>query len=79
MRAKRIATTNKSRSNLLAPAISCSLSNSPLFGIGTHVDIVIKMVECNGQFMAKLSDSPGKSICIDANYLEMIEKLFAIE
>jgi nicotinate phosphoribosyltransferase len=45
------------------------------FGIGTrltcdipHVkplNIVIKLVECNGKPVAKLSDSPGKTICHD--------------
>jgi hypothetical protein len=44
------------------------------FGVGTHLtndlgptplNIVIKMVRCNGQPVAKLSDSPGKSMCDD--------------
>jgi nicotinate phosphoribosyltransferase len=42
------------------------------FGVGTHLtndlgptplNIVIKMVRCNGQPVAKLGDSPGKSMC----------------
>ena len=57
------------------------------FGIGTHltndlgvpaVDIVIKMVRCNNQAVAKLSDSPGKSICPDPEYLKYLKKVFDI-
>jgi nicotinic acid phosphoribosyltransferase len=29
------------------------------------LNIVIKLVECNGKPVAKLSDSPGKTICHD--------------
>jgi nicotinate phosphoribosyltransferase len=56
------------------------------FGIGTHLtndfdfdapQIVIKMVRCDGWPVAKLSDSPGKSICDDALYLAYLRKVFA--
>jgi nicotinate phosphoribosyltransferase len=55
------------------------------FGVGTHLtndlgptplNIVIKMVRCNGQPVAKLSDSPGKSMCDDPGYLSYLRKVF---
>ncbi|MGK2960138.1 MAG: nicotinate phosphoribosyltransferase, partial [Candidatus Malihini olakiniferum] len=57
-----------------------------VFGIGTHLtcdipgvtplNIVIKLVECNGRPVAKLSDSPGKTICHDANFVSALRKAF---
>ena len=58
------------------------------FGIGTNLtndlgyeplQIVIKMVQCNGQPVAKLSDSPGKGMCDDQNYLAYLRQVFEIE
>jgi nicotinate phosphoribosyltransferase len=56
-----------------------------LFGIGTHLtnnlvrkalNIVIKMVKCNGEPVAKISDDPGKSISSSPAYIKMLrEKL----
>lgn len=57
------------------------------FGIGTNltndlgcqpINIVMKMTECNGQPVAKLSDAPGKTICRDAAYLAHLRKTFGI-
>ena len=57
------------------------------FGIGTNLtndlgyeplQIVIKMVECNGQPVAKLSDTPSKNMCEDANYLAYLRQVFDI-
>ncbi len=57
------------------------------FGIGTNLtndagfaplQIVIKMVECNGQPVAKLSDSPGKTMANDAGYLAYLRQVFGI-
>jgi len=56
------------------------------FGVGTHLtndlgptplNIVIKMVRCNGQPVAKLSDSPGKEMCDDPQYLAHLRQVFA--
>jgi nicotinate phosphoribosyltransferase len=53
-----------------------------MFGIGTHLtndlgfgrfDCVIKMTECNGQPVAKISDSKGKIICKDPAYLQRLQ------
>jgi len=55
------------------------------FGIGTNLtndvgfdplNIVIKMIECNGQPVAKLSDSPGKTMCEDKEYVKYLKKVF---
>jgi nicotinate phosphoribosyltransferase len=58
------------------------------FGVGTNLtndlgyrplQIVIKMVRCNGQPVAKLSDSPGKNMCGDKAYLAYLSQVFGIE
>ncbi|WP_163311378.1 nicotinate phosphoribosyltransferase [Enterobacter cloacae] len=56
------------------------------FGIGTRLtcdipqvkplNIVIKLVECNGKPVAKLSDSPGKTICHDKAFVGALRKAF---
>ncbi len=61
------------------------------FGIGTNLtndlgdppehvplQIVIKMTECNGQPVAKLSDTPSKNMCEDVNYLAYLRQVFGI-
>ena len=57
------------------------------FGIGTNLtndlgheplQIVIKMTRCNGQPVAKLSDTPGKSMCDDEKYLAYLRQVFEI-
>ncbi len=59
----------------------------PVFGIGTNLtndlgvtplQIVIKMVACNGQPVAKLSDSPEKTMCRDVSYLAYLKKVFNV-
>ena len=58
------------------------------FGIGTNLtndlgyeplQIVIKMVQCNGQPVAKLSDTPSKNMCEDQKYLAYLRQVFEIE
>ena len=58
------------------------------FGIGTNLtndlgyeplQIVIKMVRCNGQPVAKLSDTPAKNMCDDEKYLAYLRQVFEIE
>ena len=57
------------------------------FGVGTNLtndlgytplQIVIKMVRCNGQPVAKLSDSPEKNMCDDVAYLAYLRQVFEI-
>lgn len=58
------------------------------FGIGTKLtcdlpdipplEIVIKMVSCNGGPVAKISDSAGKGMCEDPEYIEYAKKVFDI-
>ncbi|KKW50605.1 nicotinate phosphoribosyltransferase [Pantoea ananatis] len=57
-----------------------------VFGIGTRLtcdipgvtplNIVIKLVQCNGKPVAKLSDSPGKTICQDKAFVRALRKAF---
>jgi nicotinate phosphoribosyltransferase len=58
------------------------------FGIGTNLtndlgyeplQIVIKMINCNGQPVAKLSDTPSKNMCEDEKYLAYLRQVFEIE
>jgi nicotinate phosphoribosyltransferase len=55
------------------------------FGIGTHLtndvglvplNIVMKLTQCNGQPVAKLSDSPGKTLCSDETFLAYLRQVF---
>jgi nicotinate phosphoribosyltransferase len=55
------------------------------FGIGTHLtndmgipalDIVMKLAQCNGQPVAKLSDSPGKTLCDDETFMAYLRQVF---
>ena len=61
------------------------------FGIGTNLtndlgdapdhvplQIVMKMVACNGQPVAKLSDTPSKNMCEDEKYLAYLRQVFEI-
>ncbi|MGR4867310.1 nicotinate phosphoribosyltransferase [Variovorax sp. LARHSF232] len=57
------------------------------FGIGTNLtndlgyeplQIVIKMVRCNDQPVAKLSDTPSKNMCDDERYLAYLRQVFNI-
>ena len=56
------------------------------FGIGTFcsndtcvkpLNIVIKLQTVNGRAVAKLSDTPGKAMCRDADYLEYLKRSVA--
>jgi len=57
------------------------------FGIGTNLtndvgveplQLVMKMIECNGNPVAKVSDSKGKGMCEDAEFLNYLKKVFLI-
>ena len=58
------------------------------FGIGTNLtndmgitplNIVLKLVECNGQPVAKLSDSPGKTMINNDTYLAYLRQVFEVD
>ncbi|OXL26820.1 nicotinate phosphoribosyltransferase [Psychrobacter sp. DAB_AL32B] len=58
------------------------------FGIGTNLtndmgitplNIVLKLVECNGQPVAKLSDSPGKTMINNDTYLAYLRQVFEMD
>ena len=57
------------------------------FGIGTNLSndgnikplsIVIKLVEVNGNPVAKISDEPGKVICKDQQFLEYLKRVYKV-
>jgi nicotinate phosphoribosyltransferase len=57
------------------------------FGIGTNLtndvglkplNIVMKLVEANGQPVAKLSDAPGKTLATDETFLAYLRKVFGV-
>lgn len=57
------------------------------FGIGTNLtndmghttlNIVLKLVECNGQSVAKISDSPGKTMTDNGTFLAYLRQVFDI-
>jgi nicotinate phosphoribosyltransferase len=58
------------------------------FGIGTNLtndvglvplNIVMKLTAANGQPVAKLSDSPGKTMCDDETFLAYLRQVFQVE
>lgn len=57
------------------------------FGIGTNLtndmglttlNIVLKLVGCNGQSVAKISDSPGKTMTNDSTFLAYLRQVFNV-
>ena len=55
------------------------------FGVGTNLtndlgpealQIVLKMIQCNGQPVAKISDTPGKTMVEDEGYLNYLRQVF---
>jgi len=59
-----------------------------LFAMGTALTnscdlppakIVIKMTHFNGRPVAKISDSPGKGMCQDQQYLDYLKKVFKVD
>jgi len=58
------------------------------FGIGTRLtcdipgvepmNMVIKMTDCNGAPVAKISDSPGKTQCRDENFVAYLKHVFEL-
>lgn len=58
------------------------------FGIGTKLtcdlpgvnpmNIVFKLIECNGGPVAKISDSPGKTLCRDAEFIRHLKQTFHV-
>lgn len=59
------------------------------FGIGTSLtcdvpglkpmNMVIKMVSCNGQPVAKISDEPGKTTSRDQSFIKYLKQVFQVE
>ena len=57
------------------------------FGIGTHLtndrghehpNIVMKLTECNGFPVAKISDAPGKASSVDPTFLRYLRQVFGL-
>ena len=53
------------------------------FGIGTYLsndcdeeplNIVMKVTKCNGQDVAKISDTPGKGMCKNKEYVDYLQR-----
>ena len=53
------------------------------FGIGTYIsndtnvpalNIVMKVTKCNGMDVAKISDTPGKGMCKNADYVDYLQR-----
>jgi nicotinate phosphoribosyltransferase len=62
--------------------------SKPAFGLGTNLtndlgykplQIVIKMTRCNGQPVAKISDSPEKTMDYDPSYVAYLREVFEVK
>lgn len=58
------------------------------FGIGTNLtndmghttlNIVLKLVQCNGQSVAKISDTPGKTMTTNDTFLAYLKQVFEVD
>ena len=58
------------------------------YGIGTYLtndcgikplNIVMKMVKCNGQHVAKISNSPGKGMCESEEYVNYLKSVYNVK
>jgi nicotinate phosphoribosyltransferase len=87
--AAKVAVYSDALNMVTALALHCLLRHTvrPLFGIGTHLtndfgraplNLVMKMVECDGRPVAKISDSPGKEMCDNAEFLGHLMQVFQI-
>lgn len=62
---------------------------STSYGIGTNLtcdiegvkpmNIVLKLIECNGKPVAKISDAKGKSMTVDSHYIDSLRQAFHID
>ncbi|MFV0576177.1 MAG: nicotinate phosphoribosyltransferase [Vibrio sp.] len=50
--------------------LTCDIPNT------TSLNIVLKLTQCQGKPVAKISDEPGKSMCRDEGYLERLRQAF---
>ncbi len=57
------------------------------FGVGTNLtndlgiealNIVMKLVSCNGNPVAKISDAPGKTLCGDETFMAYLKQVFGV-
>ncbi|MBI3898142.1 MAG: nicotinate phosphoribosyltransferase [Gammaproteobacteria bacterium] len=58
------------------------------FGIGTNLtndlgveplNIVMKLVSCNGNPLAKISDTPGKTLCDNETFVNYLRQVFGVQ
>lgn len=57
--------------------LTCDLPITPTLNTKT-LNIVIKLIECNGKPVAKLSDSPGKTIAEDQEFIHRLKTTFGV-
>ena len=43
------------------------------------LDIIIKLIECNGHPVAKITDEPGKIIYVDREFYKYLKKVFNVK
>ncbi len=76
---------NFTRASAIAEHFAGRIKTS--FGIGTWLtndvggrplNIVLKLVSCNGQPVAKISDAPGKTMCLDAGYVQKLKTAYKV-
>ena len=58
--------------------LTCDLGLEEFLGFPA-LNSVLKMVECDGMPVAKISDSPGKGMCDDPDYLKALARMYKME
>ncbi|XKM13110.1 nicotinate phosphoribosyltransferase [Orbaceae bacterium ac157xtp] len=58
--------------------LACDIPSTPELNTKA-LNIVIKLVECNGKSVAKLSDSPGKTISQDTAFIDELKRTFHVK
>lgn len=73
--ARRLHTTFRGRA-MLGFGIGTNLTNDTL---KKPLNIVMKLVECNGKPVAKISDAPGKTMCENEVFMNYLKQVYGVK
>ena len=59
--------------------VSASAPISPTISVFEPLNLVMKLVSCNGNPVAKISDAPGKTLCDNDTFLAYLQQVFDVK